>query len=80
MQAIVLRWLCLLNTTDCYVQVRIQWGGDRPPKTYESNLIHHDFVEFGKQHSRYKAILSSIVLSQQCCEVYFISLTVMKPL
>ena len=55
-------------------------GGHSPPTTYESNLIHHDFVEFGKQHSRYNAILSSIVLSQQCCEVYFISLTVMKPL
>ena len=25
------------------------------PKTYESNFIHHDFVKFGKQHSRYKA-------------------------
>jgi len=48
------------------------------PKTYESNFIHHDFVQFGKQHSRYKAILSSIVLSQQCCEVYFISLTVVN--
>jgi len=50
-------------------------GGDLPPKTYESNSIHHDFVQFGKQHSRYKAILPSIVLSQKCCEVYFISLT-----
>jgi len=29
-------------------------------KTYESNFIHHDFLQFGKQHSRYKAILSSI--------------------
>jgi len=29
---------------------------------------------------RYKAILLSIVLSQQCCEVYFISPTVAKPL
>jgi len=26
-----------------------------------------------------KAILSSIVLSQQCCEVYFIPLTAAKP-
>jgi len=33
-----------------------------------------------KQHSRYKAMLSSIVLSQQSCEVYFIPLTVAKPL
>ena len=24
------------------------WG-DRPPKTYESNFIHHNFVHFGKQ-------------------------------
>jgi len=29
---------------------------DLPPKTCESNLIHHDFVQFGKQHSRYKDI------------------------
>ena len=21
-----------------------------PPETYESNFIHHDFVQFGKQH------------------------------
>jgi len=34
------------------------------------------FLQFVKQHSRYKAILSSIVLPQQCCEVYFIFLTV----
>ena len=28
-------------------------GGDNcPPKTYESNFIHHDFGQFGKQHSR----------------------------
>ena len=48
------------------------WG-DRLPKTYECNFIHHDFVQFVKQHSRYKAILPSIVSSQHCCEVYFIS-------
>ena len=54
-------------------------GGDRLPKTYESNFIHHDFVQFRKKHSRYKAILPSIVLSQQCCEICFISLTVVKP-
>jgi len=35
-------------------------------------------MQFGKQHSRYKAILPSIVFSQQCCEVHFISLTVVK--
>jgi len=32
------------------------------------------FVMFAMSHcSRYKAIMSSIALSQQCCEVYFIS-------
>jgi len=41
-------------------QGRIQ-GGDRPLKTYESIFFHHDFVQFGKQHSRYKAMLLSIV-------------------
>ena len=51
-----------------------------PPETYESNFIHDDFVQFRKQHLRLKATLSSIVLSQQCCEMYFISLTVAKPL
>jgi len=58
-------------------------GGSRgaiaPPKTYESNFIHHDFAQFRKQDLRYKAILPSIVLSQQCCEVYFISLAVVNP-
>jgi len=46
------------------------------PKTYESNFNHHDFVQFGKQHSPYKAILSSILLSQKCCEV---ACTVLHP-
>jgi len=54
-------------------------GAIAPPKTKESNFIHHDFLLFGKQHSRYKAILSSIVLSQHFCEVNFIPLTVAKP-
>ena len=60
-------------------------GGSRrgdapPPETYKSNFIRHDFVQFGKQYSRIKAILSSIVFSQQCCSVYCIFLTVAKPL
>jgi len=56
--------------------------GDRGDiKTYESNFIHHDFVQFGQQNSRYKAIFPSIVLSQQCCDckVYFIPLIVVNP-
>jgi len=54
------------------------WG-DCPPKNYESNFIHHDFVQFRKNYLRYKAILPSIVLSEQCCGVYFISLKAVNP-
>jgi len=46
----------------------------------ENIFIQHDFVHVRNKHSRFKVILSSIVLSQQCCEVYFVSLTVAKPL
>jgi len=80
----------VLSTISLYLDDRSEQGwingdlgsdwGNCPPKTYESNFIHHDFVQFKKQHLRLKAILSSTVLSQQCCEVYFISLTVAKPL
>jgi len=47
------------------LQGRIQEGAIAPPKkqkTHENNFIHHDFVQFGKQHSRLKAILLSTVL------------------
>ena len=54
-------------------------GRYRPPKIYESNFIRHDFVQIGKQHSRHKVILPSIDLPEQCCEVYFISSTVVNP-
>jgi len=54
------------HLTSSYLQGAIQ--GSIPPETYESNFIRHDFLQFGKQHPRYKDILYSIVLSQQCCE------------
>ena len=60
------------------VQGWIRWWsdwGNRPRITSESNFIHHDSLQFGKQHSRYKAILSSIILSQQCYEVYIFHLS-----
>jgi len=39
-------------------------GGDRSPlKPTKVTLFHHDFVQLGKQHSRYKAILPTIVFS-----------------
>ena len=50
--------------------------GRLTPKTYENNFIHHYFLQFWKEHSRYKVILSPIVSSQQCFEVCFIPLTV----
>jgi len=55
-------------------------GAIAPTKTYKSNFDHHDFEQFKKQHSPspYKAILLSIILSQECCEVCFMSLTVAK--
>ena len=49
------------------------------PKTYGSNFFQYGFVQFGKLHSRCKAILPSIVLSQQSCEVCLISFTVLNP-
>ena len=40
--------------------------GDFPPKTYQSNFFHYEFVQFRKKvfGVGYKAILPSIVLSQ----------------
>jgi len=38
-------------------------GAIDSPKTYESNFFHNDFARL--QHSRYEAILTFIVLSQQ---------------
>ena len=52
-------------------------GAIAPPETCESNFIRNDFVQFGKYHSRCKAIFPSSVSSQQRCEV--ISPTVAKP-
>jgi len=45
-----------------------------PPETYESNFIPNVFLQFRKKHSRNKAILLSIVLSQQCCESVHLTL------
>jgi len=60
-----------------------RWEGGKEiatPTTVESHFIHHNFLQFGKKHSRYKIISSSTVLSNQCCGVLFIALTVAKPL
>ena len=49
-----------------------------PPKTYEltvfTMIVYNSKTAFA--FSPYKAILSSIALSQKCWEVYFISLEV----
>jgi len=71
--------LSLLSIRVGYLVTNLMTGRS-PPKTCESNFVHHNFLQSGKQHSRYKAILLSIVLSQQCCEVYVISLAVAKQL
>jgi len=54
-----------------FFMTAVSKGAIASPKTYESNLIHLDFAQFEKQHSRYKAILPSIV--------YLISLKVVNP-
>jgi len=45
-----------LSSCSGFFNQGIDWG-DLPPKTCESNFFHHDFEQFGKQHSRFKAIL-----------------------
>jgi len=52
--------VCISRVTSCVSTSAVNPGGGRaivPRKTYESNIFHHDFVQFGKQHSRYKAHL-----------------------
>jgi len=48
---------------------------DRLLKPTKVTLFTTIFFKFWNQQSRYKVILSSIVLSQRCCKVYFIPLT-----
>jgi len=64
------------NVTNFIHHDFLQFGNQRI-KTNSSNSL--DMLELS-QCSRFKVILSSIVLSQQCCEVYFISLTAEKPI
>jgi len=57
---------------------------DHPAKTFESNFFHHDFEQirktaFESHFAVQKAILPFIVSPQQCCEVYFMSLTGLNP-
>jgi len=54
------------------------WGDRLPLKPTKVTIRKK--IPFGKQHLRLKTILSSIVLSQQYSEVYFISFTLTKPL
>ena len=61
----------VMTLTLPHVNERIGGRGERRlPKTYESNVIHHDFVQFGKQHARHKAILSSIVRHSHWCRMW----------
>ena len=54
-----------INFLQSSLHVLLWWDQGRiqspPTTTYESNFIHHNFVQIGKQHSLYKAIFSSIV-------------------
>ena len=76
-------WICWKRLCSSWEEVKSALSNPRAAcgpvrggsKTYESNFFYHDFVQFGKQHSRYKAILPYFVLSQQCYEAYSIPLT-----
>jgi len=72
-QRVLPRYPCrlLLVVWTNLLQGRIQGRAITLSKTYVCNFTHHDFLQFGKQHSRQKTILSSNVLSQQCCEVHY---------
>ena len=50
-----------------------------PPKTYELTLFTMSVYNSENSIPNTRPILSSIVLSQKCCEVYFISLKVVNP-
>ena len=47
--------------------------GDRPPKTYESNFFHHDFEQFGKHHSQYKAIFRPFFVTKVLWRILHLS-------
>ena len=81
-KSLLLRSFFWQNSFGCHLRFKKRriHGGRSPPKSYESNLIHHNFLKFGKQHLRHEAILLSIVLSQQFCEACFNLLAVAKPL
>jgi len=68
--------LCLYSQVYAGADPEIQIGAIITSKNLRNSFFHHDFVQFGKQNLRYKVILTSTALSQQCCDVYFMSLTV----
>jgi len=60
-------------------QGRIQGRAIAPPPTiYKCCLFHHDFLQFGKEHSRYKAILPSVVLLLSILHLSYSSEPVMR--
>ena len=68
--------LVAAETLVTWIQMRASRGRSRrgrsppPHETYKNNFIHDNFLQLEKQHPQHKAILPSIVLSQQCCEAF----------
>jgi len=56
---------CFLKTSEWRFIIRSEArgaiGAIVPPKTYESYFIHHEFVQFRKQHSRYKTFCHALL-------------------
>jgi len=46
--------LLMHSSTEAFLQGRIQRWAIAPRKTYENIFIYHDFVQFGKHHSRFQ--------------------------
>jgi len=70
-----LRWWCRLQGR---MGVGLGWS---PPTLKPTKVTLFTIILYNSENNiRDKVTLSSVVLSQQCCEMCFISLTVAKPL
>jgi len=63
LSTLIFTYLNASNSQLLHNQVKggFRGGAITPPKTYGSNFIHHDLIQFRKKHSRYRAILPFIV-------------------
>jgi len=55
-------------------------GDDRPPETYESNFFTIILYNSGNNSHDIDSFCRPLFCHNRCCEIYFTSLTVAKPL